>query len=156
MIEPTVPEVLTAVIATMEQDIAPNVTADDDGYTASLCRTVIQLLRSVRSRIDHEEPALLEDNAELRALLTTWLPTLPEGPRHAAERMLQAADEVEAVTTVARLGEESKCLRDALAILIAALPDASDPARVASREYLRHRLERQRPWMVDTFTGPRR
>lgn len=156
MIEPTVPEVLAATITTIERDIAPKVSADDDGYTASLCRTVAQLLRMVRSRVEHEEAALTADNAELRALLATWSSTLPDEPRRAVEAALRAAGEVDAPTTVGRLGAEARCLRSALDTLIAALPDRDDPARAAGREYLRHQLERQRPWLVDAFTGPRR
>lgn len=154
MIEPTVPDVLAAVAATIERDIAPNVVADDDGYTASLCRTVVQMLRMARSRIEHEESALAEDNAELRELLATWASALPAEPRRTVEAALR--EKFAAPTTVGRLEDEAKSLRSALDTMLAALPDADHPARVAAREYLRRQLERQRPWLVDAFTGPRR
>src|SRR5690606_32424423 len=98
MIEPTVPDVLAAVAATIERDIAPNVVADDDGYTASLCRTVVQMLRMARSRIEHEESALAEDNAELRELLATWASALPAEPRRTVEAALR--EKFAAPTTV--------------------------------------------------------
>lgn len=155
MIEPTVDQIIGAVVATLERDIAPNVTTDDDGYTASLCRTVGQMLKSVRSRLEHEEAMLADDNAELRTLLAEWAPALPPEPRQRVEQALAARD-VTARATVTRLQAEAKRLRAALVTLIEAIADESHPARVTGREYLRHQLERERPWMVDAFDGPRR
>ncbi|HWD05875.1 MAG TPA: hypothetical protein VG674_25850 [Amycolatopsis sp.] len=156
MIEPTAEDVIGAVISTLERDIAPNVTADDDGYTASLCRTVGQLLRSVRSRLRLEEAALAEDNAELRALLGEWAPALPSGARQQVEQSLDPAADRSADRTVTRLQEEAKRLRQALVVLIEAIPEREHPARAAGRAYLANQLLRERPWQVDAFDGPRR
>lgn len=155
MIEPTVEDVIGAVIATLERDIAPNVTTDDDGYTASLCRTVGQLLKAARSRLQHEEAMLIADNADLRNVLSEWAPALPPQARQRVEQALAEADAA-AESTVARLQEEAKRLRAALVVLIEAIPGKDHPARAAGREYLQRQLERERPWMVDAFDGPRR
>ncbi|NKQ57070.1 hypothetical protein HFP15_29790 [Amycolatopsis sp. K13G38] len=156
MIEPTADDVIGAVITTLERDIAPNVTAADDGYTASLCRTVGQMLRSVRSRLRHEEAALIEDNAELRNLLGTWSVQLPPDARREVDEILAGAGEVPTDVAVTRLQDEAIRLRRGLVVLIEALPDPAHPARAAGRAYLSHQLERERLWQVDAFDGPRR
>lgn len=156
MTEPDLADVLATAITTIERDIAPNVTADDDGYTTSLCRTVAQLLRAVGSRIEHEEPALSADNAELRELLNTWSSDLPATAREQVEQALRIEDASGERARIAGLRADAERLRSALVALIEAVPDPSSPARIACREYLRHQLDRQRPWMIDAFTGPRR
>ena len=58
--------------------------------------------------------------------------------------------------TVARLQQEATVLRSALVACIEALPDREHPGRAAIRAYLARQLARQRPWLVEAFTGPRR
>jgi hypothetical protein len=150
MISPGVDEALDCIVAAVEQQIAPHVV---DEYAASLCRTVAQMLRSVKVRVAQEPAALVADNAELRAVLSAH-----------AHRLFDRADLDAAVSesaarqapTLDDLYRDADALRTALCAIIEAVPDASDPARVAAREYLAHALDRERPWMVDAFTGPRR
>lgn len=156
MIAPGIAEVLSAVIDTIEREIEPNVADADDGYPASLCRTVGQMLRMVQARLENEEHALTEDNAELRALLADWAPHTPEPARQVVASALHADPPEPAARTADRLAAEAVRLRAGLTALIAATPDAGNPARVAAREYLCHQLQRERAWMVDALTGPRR
>jgi septal ring factor EnvC (AmiA/AmiB activator) len=150
MIHPGVGEALESIVAAVENDIAPKV---EDEYAASMCRTVAQMLRSVRVRIAEEPAALAADNAELRELLAAHADRSPDrerldtAVRTSAERRRPTLDELYA---------DAEALRSALSALIEAVPDSTDPARKAAREYLRHSLDRERPWMVDAFTGPRR
>jgi hypothetical protein len=144
MISPGVDEALDCIVAAVEQQIAPHVV---DEYAASLCRTVAQMLRSVKVRVAQEPAALVADNAELRAVLSAH-----------AHRLFDRADLDAAVSESAARQAPSLAdlYRDADALRIEAVPDAADPARVAARKYLAHALDRERPWMVDAFTGPRR
>lgn len=156
MITPRVPDILSVVIETIDRDIAPSVSSDDDGYAQSLCRTVGQMLRMVRARVEHEEGALTEDNDELRALLREYLPTVSGDVRADVDAVLFAAADGEAKNAVDRLTQEATRLRTALTLLIPAFPDATSPFRSAVRHYLSRHLDRQSPWLTDAFTGPRR
>ena len=71
-------------------------------------------------------------------------PLSPKGPRPGG------------YVAVTELQREALVLRQALVACIEVLPDRDAPARAAIRRYLTHQLERQRPWLVDAFTGPRR
>ncbi|MFN2539947.1 MAG: hypothetical protein ABR549_17585 [Mycobacteriales bacterium] len=98
-----------------------------DEHVASRLRTATQLLRSVRVGLELEPAALEEDNADLAALLGT---PVPAGQPRAAAAALRAA-------LITRLEQD---------------PELAVPAGAWSRRS----SERQRPWMVDAFTGPRR
>lgn len=152
MIEPTSDDLLGAVVDAVEREIAP-ACADDD-YAASLCRTVAQMLRSVRVRIRVEQAALDEDNAELRVLLAgqDGLPT------EVAEQVRRAVAAEPAAThaPLCELQSDAQRLRAALAAVIDALPDEDHPTRSAARDYLARQLGREREWQQDAFTGPRR
>ena len=131
----------------------------DDDYAASLCLTVGQVLRSVRARVAHEGRALHDDNSELRELLGRLR---SEVDATTAERVEAALAEAASIPSgggyvaVADLQQQAMVLREALVACVAAIPDRHAPARAAVRTYLTHQLERQRPWLVDAFTGPRR
>jgi hypothetical protein len=153
VIHPDTDVVLASIIAAVERDIAPEVS---DEYAASLCRTVAQMLRSVRARVRLEEAALADDNRELRQLL-----------RSAASRALPASVRTDVDAAVTRepppqypaltdLQADAFRLRHALSRVIEAVPEEDDAVRVAARHYLRHQLERERTWQQDAFTGPRR
>jgi len=152
---PDVDDELACVIATIEAEITPHV-ADD--YAASLCLTVAQVLRSVRARVAREGQALHEDNAELRELLGR----LRTDVDAATTGRIDAALAATALTAtggyvpVGELQQQAIVLREALVRCIGALPDRSSTGRAAIRSYLMHQLERQRPWLVDAFSGPRR
>lgn len=149
MIKPGTDEILDSVIAAIEGEIAPAVT---DEYAASLCRTVAQMLRHVRVRWTNEGPALVADNAELRALLQE-LATGPELREVVGE--LPAVPEP-VLPTRDDLVSEAEALRAALVAVIEAVPHEADPVRVACRDYLGAQLRRQLPWQQDAYTGPRR
>jgi hypothetical protein len=150
MMHPGVDEALESIVEAVERDIAPHV---QDEYAASMCRTVAQMLRSVRVRVAEEPAALAADNSELRELLAAHADRHPD--RAALDAAVRASAERSA-PTLADLQADAESLRAALTAVIETVPDSTDPARKAAREYLRHSLERERPWMVDAFTGPRR
>ena len=150
---PDADHVLASVIDTFERYIAPEV---HDEYAASLCLTVGQLLRSVRARVAHEGEALWDDNRELRELLGTLRPQVAPTVGGLIDDALVPAGDPDAYPSVARLQAEADRLRGALVACIEAIPDREHPARAAIRVYLGHQLDRQRPWLVDAFDGPRR
>ncbi len=151
MMYPTADDSLAAIIETFERDIVPLV---DDEYGSSLCLTIGQMLRSVRARVALEGQILHEDNTDLRALLTGIREQVP-GPLAAAiDATLEAPPE--GLRPLEDLQAEAVELRRVLEDCISAVPDAASPTRASIRDYLTRHLERQRPWMVDAFTGPRR
>jgi hypothetical protein len=150
MIHPTIDDALTAIIHAVERDIAPHVT---DDYAASVTRTVVQMLRSVQVRASQEPELLAADNRELRALLTDLLERLPEAVR---ADVGAAVDNPPGIASMADLSADALRLRAALTRVINAVPEATDPTREAVRTYLRHHLDREKVWMQDAFTGPRR
>jgi hypothetical protein len=153
VIQPDADVVLASVIAAVENDIAPEVS---DEYAASLCRTVAQMLRSVRARVRLEQVALAEDNRELRQLLRSAAGrALPGSVRGDVDAAVEQEPPLE-YPAVAALQADAFRLRHALARVIEAVPEEDDALRVASRDYLRHQLERERTWQQDAFTGPRR
>ena len=64
---PRADEVLTSVIATIDEYIAPDLTSP---FAKSLVLTVKNLLNHVKLRVEREGPALFEDNRELSMPLT--------------------------------------------------------------------------------------
>jgi hypothetical protein len=152
MMYPGVDDVLGAVLVTLEDVITPSV---GDENAASACRTAAQLLRSTRARLRHEQAALQADNDDLRALLAGRRDELPEDVRPTIDNALTAAHGAP-IASVTQLQDEARGLREALVSAVYAVPDRSTQFRVAAREYLERSLERQAPWLVDSFTGPRR
>ena len=153
MILPDVDDELACLIDTIEAVITPHV---DDDYAASLCLTVAQVLRSVRARVAHEGQALHDDNAELRELLERLRADAGAATVDQIDAALAQASATGGYVAVTELQREAMVLRQALVACIEALPDRDAPARAAIRRYLTHQLVRQRPWLVDAFTGPRR
>lgn len=151
---PAAHQVLDTVIATFELYVVPEI---DDEYVRSLGLTIGQLLRSVRERMLREPESLWEDNADLRAVLAEM--DLPAELAARVEAAIERADRVigpGVYPSSERLMEQADVLRAALVSVIEATSDAADPARRAGRDYLRRQLERQVPWLVDAWTGPRR
>jgi hypothetical protein len=156
VIRPNADDVLATVIETFDHEIAPHV---HDEYAASLCLTVSQLLRSVRARVAHEGTALSEDNRELRELLFSLRGDVPARVAHHIDLALDLApadQPVDGYRSVVQLQAEAVVLRAALVEVIEAVPEGDQPTHGSIRSYLRRQLERQRPWLVDAFTGPRR
>lgn len=153
---PSVDELLEGIVAALEEGVLPHV---QDEHAASTARTAVQLLRSARVRLRAEPAALLEDNADLRAVL------LDVGGR----RDVQLSEEVLARLASAAahrappgppatedLLAERSVLAAALTAVIDDVPNQASPVRVEARAFLTRSLARRRPWLVDAFTGPRR
>jgi len=153
VIRPDVDDVLAVVIETIEREIAPTV---DDEHAASLCRTVAQLLRSTRARVAHEGEALSEDNRQLRSVLAGLRDAVPAPVAPRIDAVL--ADEAAGYRPVTDLQREAVALRRALVEAMTSLASETDDSahQQAIRGYLHDELERQRPWLVDAYTGPRR
>ena len=146
--------VLDSVIATFDSFIVPEL---DDEYAQSLGKTIGQLLRSVRERILHEPEALFEDNADLEATLAAMRGDLSDEVRAMVDAALDEAVIAPGVyPSTERLMVRADALRAGLVAVIEATADGDDPSRVAAREYLRRQLDRQAPWLIDAWTGPRR
>ena len=152
MIYPDTDDVLSSIIETFDRYIVPQV---HDEYAASLCLTVSQLLRSVRVRVEQEGDALYADNAELTSLLGLLRSEVPAREALVVDAACQPAG-ADGYRSVRRLRQEATRLREALVACIEAIPDRDHPGRVAVRGYLQQQLQRQQPWLVDAFTGPRR
>jgi len=138
-------EVVAAAVTALEDVVAPAVR---DEHAESTLRTAVQLLRSTRVRLEVEQQALAEECAELRALLELWQVRLALAavPAPAALRYPARAEQA----------HEAAALRSALAAAIDAVPDPDHPFRVAARDVVQRSVDRQQPWLVDAFTGPRR
>ncbi|MBH0119521.1 hypothetical protein I0Q12_08300 [Rhodococcus sp. CX] len=151
MIEPDHDAVLASVIAAIEDEILPGC----EEYAASVCRTAAQMLRHVRARLRDEGPALLDGNAELRALLNGMETTTLPGSVRTKVGEAVAAQPVPVHPDVTMLREDARRLRNALVAVIESLPE-HHPTRVAGREHIAAQLRREMAWQQDAFTGPRR
>lgn len=152
MIHPTSDDILGAIVDAVEGTIAPACAGDD--YASSLCRTVAQMLRSVRVRAAAEQAALSQDNAELRALLAGQR-ELPDEVTDLVRAAVEALPEP-VYPPLPELQADALRLRRALAAVIDAVPDEDHPVHKTAREHLARRLEREREWQQDAYTGPRR
>lgn len=151
MMYPTADESLAAIIDTFERDIVPLI---DEEYGSSLCLTIGQMLRSVRVRVALEGPVLDEDNHDLRALLTELRGEVPASLATAIDATIGLP--ADGYRPLEELQAEAAELRGVLEACIDAIPDRTSDTRAKIREYLTRHLERQQPWLIDAFTGPRR
>jgi hypothetical protein len=149
---PGVDEALEAVIQTVEDEISPHVTND---LASSLCRTASQMLRSVRSRIEHEIPALDGDNAALRQHLAKWLDELPPEAANVARQAVAAGPQPR-YPSLRDLTADAHRLRAALVCAIEQMPAPEHEFRAETRTYLTQQLSREKVWLQDAFSGPRR
>jgi hypothetical protein len=136
MLRPTLDEVLGNVIESFETWLVPEIT---EPYALSVAQTVGNLLRHVRARAGFEPEALWHDNADLRQVL--------DGLGVAAPPPL--ADQCYPGLEV--LVNEAMELREALDAFVVEHPGHPDVLA-----YLARQLQRQRPWMVEAWSGPRR
>lgn len=167
---PRIDEVLQSIIWTYDEHILPAVEGE---LPKSLALTVSNLLRHVALRLEHEEPALVEDNAELRALMgaiANYIAGLPEAPAALAALLgdvRQAAKPcpMEGYSGLPSLTDVAQGLRKVLDEALTALQAqrgtlGADPAyqalRQAIRDYLNHQLARQSTWIQAAFTLDRR
>jgi len=148
---PTAEDSLAAIIETFERVIAPLV---DDEYGSSLCLTVGQMLRSVRTRVALEGQVLDQDNHDLRTLLTELRSEVPASL--ATDIDATTARRADQYRPLEELQADAADLRRVLEVCISAIPDRTCDTRAKIREYLTRHLERQQPWLINAFTGPRR
>lgn len=151
MIDPDPDAVILAVIAAIEDEIAPA----SEEYAASVCRTAAQMLRHVRARLREEGPALVTGNAELRELLRgTHRDGLPAELGAQVDRAV-ADEPVPVHPDLEALRADARRLRAALAAVIGSVTE-DHPARVAARTDIAAQLRRELAWQQDAYTGPRR
>jgi len=136
MLRPTLDEVMGNVIASFDDIIKPDIT---DPYAASIALTLSNLLRHARVRAQLEPEVLWDDNRDLRGVLAELGLTAP------------AALPADAYPSLTLLIDEAVALRTALDAYVREHPG---DARVLA--YFGRQLERQRPWMVEAWEGPRR
>jgi len=165
---PRTDEILAAVLAAFEADIAPTIT-DPAAKSASL--TMANLLRHVILRLAHEGDALRKDLAELEPLVLQMLqffrdqtdaPALVATGAQIAQVEVpdsNAAIESKGLTAArdARLGQ----IDAGLIVLQQERTQLADRAgyhelRDAIRTYLRGQLSREEAWIVPAFVGARR
>jgi hypothetical protein len=167
---PRADEVLQSIIWTYDEHILPNVQGD---FPKSLALTVSNLLRHVALRMEHEAPALIEDNAEVREVLrevAAYANTLKPAPDslQALLPKLAAAGEAKAVNGYLSLNDlvvEADALRTLLDDALKALQEHRDALagdaryqalRDRIRTYLDHQIKRQSIWIREAFTVDRR
>jgi hypothetical protein len=163
---PTAIEVMDAVIATFDEQIAPNVSGE---LAQSLSLTMSNLLRNVRLRMELEAPALAEDNADLFAVLQqveAYARTRADMQPLLGGRFQEAiAQPPRAEAFLQNVTAEAEALRWALSDAIERLQAVrsargDEPDYKALREnirtYLERSLGREAPWIEKAFTGPRR
>lgn len=167
---PRADEVLQSIIWTYDEHILPNVQGD---FPKSLALTVSNLLRHVALRMEHEAPALIEDNAEVRAVLgeiAAYASTLTAAPDSLQALLPTLTDASEAKSSdgyisLIALAEEAETLRTLLDTALKALQDYRDAlagdaqyqaVRDRIRTYLNNQIKRQSLWIRDAFTVDRR
>ena len=136
MLRPTLDEVMQNLVSSFDDIIKPDIS---DPYASSLALTLSNLLRHVRVRARLEPQALWIDNADLRELLIRLGVPAP------------ARIPTDVYPSIDRLLDEAFALRSALDGYV--LEHPGHPEVLA---YLSRQLARQRPWMMDAWSGPRR
>lgn len=127
MARPRVDDLIRAVIAGIELEIAPEL---QTGYARQSARLCVTLLQQVIARIEREELALVEDNADLRTVL----------PRLAALLHSCTANEAVEACAVAALDVERALGRDGEAAERTSSLAAAAAESEALRELLDHGL----------------
>src|SRR5271154_4863269 len=80
---PTTPELISAIVESLERQVAPNV---QDKWAASALRSATQLLNHLAVRVERESEVLAEDNRDVRQVLEAILPRLAADPDLAGVR----------------------------------------------------------------------
>ncbi|WP_051071293.1 hypothetical protein [Ilumatobacter coccineus] len=152
---PTTDEVLGSILWTFENQITP---AIDDDFAVSAARTVTNLLRHVRARVQLEGKGLAEDNAELRAVLGAVQIHPEVGPLMEVAAVLDAPPVApEPWPSVEALVDEAERLRLALDAVVRSGVVGSDASLAARVDgYMARHLGREAQWAVDPFIGDRR
>jgi hypothetical protein len=152
---PTTPELIAAIIDSLEQQVAPHV---QDKWAASALRSAAQLLRHLALRTERESAVLIEDNIDVRRVLEIVRPHLGGRPPLAAAEaaVVRALSDAEPdAHDVADLDARNESYQHAVGQLLA------DPAVRAEsgtveilRGYLHRRLEREHALYFPVFTAP--
>jgi hypothetical protein len=154
---PTTPELIMAVVASLELKIAPHV---QDKWAASALRSAAQLLKHVALRTESEARVLGEDNRDVREVLRTALPRLAAHDELSALREVvesALAGPLPDAADTAALDVRNEAYQAAVEKLLGSAPvRALDGAAVhrSLRDYLRRRLEREHALYFPVFTGP--
>lgn len=170
--KPSTADIIDSIIWSLDTYVAPEVQAP---FASSVLLTVGNLLRHVKLRAQQETILLVEDNADLRAVLQESVKRLAaDGQlREQVQAALAAASaavesrpgEAFSPPSVEQLSDASDALRQALDDLIRALGDV--PSALQRREgysdtrqhirgYLARQLKREGSLITPAFTGGRR
>ncbi len=152
---PTAPELISAIVESLELEVAPHVT---DKWSASALRSAAQLLRHLALRYQHEGEVLIRDNRDVRHVLESVLPQIAARPEF--EDVVVAIgremhhDEPNPHDLMA-LDARNEIYQAAIERLLKdkALR-ASEELLATLRGYLRRRLEREHALYFPVFTGP--
>lgn len=175
-LRPTTGEVLDSVIWSLEHQLAPALVEE---HLTSTVRTITNLVRHVRARIELEPPALVEDNAAIRALLESARASGLTADDPTLDHLVETTLRQPPICTgpwprPAMLAEEAERLRSTLDRLIVLLdasgdaptsvtddPVAGEQDRLGSwrgdlESYLEAHLGREATWETDPLQGERR
>jgi hypothetical protein len=154
---PTTPELITAIVAALESQVAPHVA---DKWAASALRSATQLLNHIALRSEGGAPVLGEDNLDVREVLETLLPRLAlhAGLSDARDAVSNALAEPDPdARNTSGLDARNETYQAAVEKLLghAEVRALDDGAVLRSlREYLRRRLKREHPLYFPVFTSP--
>jgi hypothetical protein len=158
---PTAREIIEGIIDSLERVVMP---VTEDKWAASVLRSSVSLLTHLAVRADQERRILLEDTADVRAVLAQLADRLGSSPAAAGLRQ-----SITALRDQAPVPEDDPAALDALnekhqeivekiladRALAATRPAPQDPSlRDDLRRYLRRRLEREQSLYFPAFTKP--
>jgi hypothetical protein len=153
---PTTTELLSAVVESLERQVAPHV---QDKWAASALRSAAQLLRHAAIRSEHERRMQSEDNRDARETLESSLAHLATRGELAEVRAI-----IEPVLRLpdpgpydaAALDARNEGYQSVIERLLedGALRSAEPAVHGLLRSYLRRRLQREHALYFPVFTGP--
>lgn len=154
---PTTPELITAIVASLEQQVAPHVA---DKWAASALRSAAQLLNHIALRTESEARVFEDDNVDARQVLAAVLARLAEAAEFAAardtiERAL--AEPAPGAHHAGGLDARNETYQAAIEYLLnhsGVRAFEKGAVHRVLREYLRRRLEREHPLYFPVFTTP--
>jgi hypothetical protein len=152
---PTTPELISAIVESLERQVAPNVA---DKWAASALRSATQLLNHLAVRVEREGRVLAEDNQDARRVLEAALPRLAAHPDLAGVRGAVQGALNESEPSLQDTGSLDARNEHYQAAIEALLRDAGvralDELYQSLRGYLHRRLEREHALYFPVFTAP--
>jgi len=154
---PTAPELMAAIVESLERQVAPNL---QDKWAASALRSATQLLNHLAIRIEREGRVLVEDNRDVRHVLEAALPRLAAQAeffdlRAVVEKAL--SDPEPSLQDTAGLDARNEIYQTAVELLLRRpgmrTLDGSSVYE-SLRDYLHRRLQREYPLYFPVFTHP--